>query len=272
MTRRLRLSAVSSALAIAAALAFSGKALADTVTAEFNNVSPKTTVSYSLKGGAFTGTQAGVFNFSGASGPINMFGASNDMFVSFCIDLRDTVKPNPQNWSVVPLADAPNPKPLNNPGNSMGYTKAGKLAQLLGGTLGTELNNARNTASYNLQDSGFTLNAGQRAAALQVAIWEIVWEDEGKIGSLADDDVRFNLGANNVIRKQAEYWLAGLDGYAAMGHLVGLSSPTVFGGTATQDFVGQVPIPAAAWLFGSAMVGAVALGRRHKEKGEAAAA
>jgi hypothetical protein len=258
----MRLSTVGSVLALAGALAFSGQAAADTVTANYSNVSPGTNVGYRLTGntGAFTTTTAGVFNFTATdAGPILTY--ETNKFVSFCIDLDDTIKANPQVWDVVSLANAPNPSSSR----SMGPDKAGDLAKLLGGVLGTSLNNARNTASYNLGGSGLTLDAAQRAAALQIAIWEIVWEDSNNAYGVADGQLQFNLGANNVIRQQANYWLANLSDYM-MGGLVGLTSPTEIGGIKTQDFIGQVPIPAAAWLFGSALIGVAALGRRNRKE------
>ena len=45
--------------------------------------------------------------------------------------------------------------------------------------------------------------------------------------------------------------------------LFGFDAPTLMGGTLTLE-VAAVPVPAAAWLFGSALVGLAGIGRNRK--------
>ena len=84
-------------------------------------------------------------------------------------------------------------------------------------------------------------------------------------------DFYADTGYNANIVDQANAWL-GLAGQWLRWEANQLNNLVALVNDSTQDFVAQVPIPAAAWLFGSALVGAVGLGRRRKDKGEAAAA
>jgi hypothetical protein len=111
---------------------------------------------------------------------------------------------------------------------------------------------------------------------MQIAVWEIIYEDDENGATnydLDDGNIKFrNFGGS--AKDKAEDYLD-VDNWVADGltNLKALSLPSNGSGSTleVQDFVVQVvPIPAAAWLFGSAMVGAVALGRR-KKKAEAAA-
>jgi hypothetical protein len=75
--------------------------------------------------------------------------------------------------------------------------------------------------------------------------------------------------ADTAARADAQTWLTAINEgsfkNAALANLVGLVAINS-DGEKRQDFVAQVvPIPTAAWLFGSAIVGAVALGRRKKK-------
>jgi hypothetical protein len=182
MKRMTKLSAVSSALAMAGALAFSGPALADTVTAKYTGVSPGQVVTINYNGSSLSG-YAGSYDFSNATGPINMYDPGK--FASLCVDLVDDIyNGNTVTWDVISLADTPNP-----PRDSMGATKADALARLLGGVLGTDLNNVRLTGTYQDQISS-TITSNQLAAALQIATWEIVWEG-GNTYDLGGGDFKF---------------------------------------------------------------------------------
>jgi hypothetical protein len=257
MKRMTKLSAVSSALAMAGALAFSGQVFADTVTAEYTGVSPGQVVTINYNNTSLSG-YAGSYDFTGANGPINMYDPGK--FASLCVDLVDDIYTgNTVTWDVISLADTPNP-----PGDSMGATKADALARLLGGVLGTDLNNVRDTSTYQNQIVG-GISSDQLAAALQIATWEIVWEDTTNYDyALNDGDFKFT--SSGKVLNQANSWLEKVtdkEYNTAMQGLVGLTNPTTpADGPPRQDFIAQVPIPAAAWLFGSALVGAVGLGRR----------
>jgi hypothetical protein len=256
------LRAVGTALAIAGVLAFSGQAMADTVTAKFTGMTKTDGIGYSVDlppdtGGTTKGgsTDTGLFTFDVGvntdtgtlpSGPIRFF--DTDQFVSFCIDLDDQIsKNNTVTWNVVSLDGAPDA--IAGP---MGATKANDIAKVLGYTI----------TSGVLNDARFLSNA--KAQAVQAIIWEIVHEKSSNPYDLALGTATFT-GLTNAALTEVSDILTKFGTATAMKGLVGLTKD------GKQDFVAQVvPIPAAAWLFGSAMVGAVALGRR-KKKGEAKA-
>jgi hypothetical protein len=245
MKSMMRLSAVGSVLTLAGALAFSGQAAADEVDATVNTLTGAG-ASYSLNSGInFTGTTAGIWNFTQNSGSLLTY--DTNQFVSFCIDLADTIGvPSNHTWDVVGLAAAP-----DTTAGPMGATKANDLAKLLGGVI----------TSGVLNDARLVLDTNTKRAAMQLAIWEVVHETSGTY-SLSGGVAQFTASA--AIINQANTYLAliGAAGTVAMRGLVGLTSTT------TQDFVGQVPIPAAAWLFGSALLGVAALGRRRRKESE----
>jgi hypothetical protein len=246
MNQMPKISAVSPALALAGLLACSGQALADSVTAKFTGMSQTRGIGYEIllppdNGNSETGsTTTGIFNFTNASGPIDFFGNSNDQFVSFCIDLEDTITPNSApTWDVVSLSEAPDA--LAGP---MGATKASDIAKVLGYTISSGvLNDAR------------LLSVAQKQA-IQALIWEIVHEDPDTGGyNLSTGSATFS-GLTDDAQAEVTHILNNFGNATAMTGLVGLTS------SSNQDFIGQVPIPAAAWLFGSAILGAVVLGRR----------
>ncbi len=196
-------------------------------------------------GGSYTGTTAGLWTFRQDSGPLLTYNTQtqSDLFVSFCIDLADGigVPSNDNVWDVVSLNDAPDPSagPMN--------ARAADLEKLLGGAITTgSLNDA-------------LLLSATDAAALQIAVWEVVHESSESY-NVASGLVRFQNAAEGVLA-QATTYLTGISTAKGMVGLKGLTSPD------RQDFVGQVvPIPAAAWLFGSALMGTIALGRRKQKK------
>ena len=61
-----------------------------------------------------------------------------------------------------------------------------------------------------------------------------------------------------ALQTQANAHPAAIPNCVTLHGLVGVTS------TGEREIATQVPVPAAAWLFGSAIVGAVALGRRKK--------
>jgi hypothetical protein len=251
MKSTMKLSALSSALALAGVMAFSGPAVADQISADYVGMTETKRVDYSVvlppvgsPSTTKTGrTTTGIFNFENATGPIVTFGT--DQFVSFCIDLDDTVTAN-NTWNVVSLAEAP-----DTAAGPMGSTKANAVAKMLGGAITSGvLNEARNLTALQKQ-------------AMQLAIWEVVHEGPGTAYNIETGNMRFTSGLTSDLINQANDFFAyiGDTSVTAMSGLVGLTSDN-------QDFVGQVPLPAAAWLFGSALVGVAAVARRKKKDQE----
>lgn len=252
-----KLSALSSALTLTGLFVFGGVAQADTVTATFGaSASPLAPVgaSYSTNSGTNdTGTMAGLWTFTGATyySPgvdlVGLAGAADDTFVGFCIDLRDGIGwGQKESWNLIDLWRAPNPS-----AGSMGPDKADDLSRML--------------ATYlpDFSKASSTLSAAQ-AAGLQLAIWEIVWETNSAY-SISGGTARFTSSAD--AQNWATSYLSGRWAPNGLTNLKAISLPTAGSETPkVQDFLVQVvPIPAAAWLFGSALLGTLALGRRKQK-------
>ncbi|AGA91778.1 hypothetical protein Thimo_3093 [Thioflavicoccus mobilis 8321] len=242
MQRTIKIGALGAALAIGGMLAFSGQAMADSVTMTYDGMSPSTAVRIQTKvtGSSQTiNTTTGLFTFSNVSGPIDTY--DDAKVVSFCIDLADGISgAGPYTWEVQSLAGSPNPT-----AGPMEAQKANDLARLLGGAITSGvLNDARNLAA-------------SEKYALQLAVWEVVSETDNAAGyDVRTGDTKFTNVSHSILN-QANVYLGEIATATAMTGLVGLTSGT------TQDYVAQVvPIPAAAWLFGSALFGMAGVGYR----------
>lgn len=253
------LSTAGSVLALAGALAFSGQVAADQVRADYlshqgGNIS---TTNGSGGGGRFTFDRTGLRaqdsgpEFQGTlnsnGGPTNLAG-SDDIFYAFCLE-PGQILADPNTYNVTTLQSAPNPGAVG----AMNDDRAKAMRILFGNVLPDF-------------SAGITT---ETAIALQIAVWEIANESLGNglnvnAGTL---QVTNQLAARNL----AQSWLANITSGVWTTEARGLIALTSATG---QDFVAQVvPIPAAAWLFGSALLGVAALGRRRRqvEKSESVA-
>ncbi|MDI9432747.1 MAG: hypothetical protein QM570_13610 [Planctomycetota bacterium] len=185
--------------------------IGDEVDVQYTGVAPKLTVNISVADPwTFGGNvEAGIYNVSVGGTSVQ----------SFCIDLQDRTVDTVEKYDVRALEDAPDPE-----FGPMGDVKAAALHELL----------ARNWAS-SLTDT--------QAAALQVAVWEVVADWDGISYNL--DDGVFKLNTTGNMQDQALEYLASITGqHIPSGHFfVGLSNPD------HQDYVVRaVPIPGAALL------------------------
>lgn len=94
------------------------------------------------------------------------------------------------------------------------------------------------------------------AAAFQVSVWEIAYETSGTY-DVSGGNFSVTSG-NGAVITDANNWLAALPGSAGNWQAVVLDSPL------HQDVVtfSQTPVPGAAWLLGSGLLGLVAVRRR----------
>jgi hypothetical protein len=198
--------------------------------ANFANGSATVTVtSPALNGQTSAGGFAGFF--SAAAGTL-----MSSPLLSYCIELAQNFNFNVtyDNYSVVPLASAPNTII-----GGMGATKAFDLASLLGGG--------------RFADS-FTSTV--KSAAMQLAIWEIVYEKAGDAYNVTSG--AFSATASNV-RDQANVYLSQL-GVGGPAILAALTSPT------NQDFITVVPVPPSAALLGTGLLFGLWTMRRRRDK------
>lgn len=254
MKSMLRLSAVGSVLALAGALAFSGQVAADQVRADYlshqgGNI---TTTVGGGGGGRFTFDREalraqdsgpefqGTLNSNG--GPTNLAGA-DDIFYAFCLEPGQNLT-DPNTYNVTTLQSAPNPGAVG----AMGADRA-KAMRILFGNVLPDFSAAITT---------------ETAIALQIAVWEIA--NESLSNGLDVNSGTLQVTNQTAARALAQTWLNNITSGAWTAEAGGLIALTSGSG---QDFVAQVvPIPAAAWLFGSALLGVAALGRRRRNDEE----
>lgn len=187
-------------------------------------------------------TSAGVFNFDITNVNITNPGYDSSLPLmewGFCIEMQPSSTGN-QPYQIHTLEQAPQNQ---GPGGlAMGITKADYIRELW--------------AIVNPSPAMTSL----QAAAMQVAIWEIVYEDTESswdVGSwVTGDDESFGItvGDGNVITT-ANGWLNQLDGEGPLANLVGLVSAPIDSAAAAltssdgfQDYVVEVPIPGAVLL------------------------
>jgi hypothetical protein len=165
--------------------------------------------------------------------------------------------------------------PIQLPGTTMGTfaTSSGINApdamRYLVGTINPDLDGQINKAGSDDITAG-TSDATLRAA-FQLALWEISYERDKTVTpySVNTGDAKFTAGTGTTTQAIANDWLAAI--YAVIkGGSAGIwtKSNNVFALTnaSSQDFiVTTVPIPAAAWLFGSALLGMLAVARRREK-------
>lgn len=218
--------------AVLSVIAAAATANAGMINATLNSISPSTNIRYSLSGSDYTGTTAGVFNWTRNSGDIP--NPAGPTFSAFCIELTQNVSVNSSyNYNDTPLAGAPLP---GGPYSPMGAALAAQIARIL-----------------TVWANDVTGSANLRAAAAQAAIWETIFDTDN---SLTDDAGNFFLdtnhtASNNVAIKANAYLVAQASAAPRTG-LFALTSLT------QQDMV--VPAPGALALLG--MGGLVAARRR----------
>lgn len=206
----------------------------DVLTLTFQNVSPGSSVDYSLNsGGVYKETTAGVMNWVGG-------------YETFCVQLEEYVSgDNPVAYDVLDVAEVPDAEP-----GAMGSFRAGLIEDLY----------ARNYAD---------IDSSAEAAAFQIAIWEIVHErgDDTAVGLVVGDlglstgTSRFRNGNGTIdggVFDLAGSLLAGLGGgtetFLGFGGLRGLSNEQF------QDQLIVVPGPGAL----AGIIGVAAIRRRRR--------
>jgi hypothetical protein len=142
---------------------------------------------------------------------------------AFCIDLEDGFPITTQQYDANSLSQAPDVSS----GGPMGDSKAKYMAQLL---------------NMNTYDTAFD------AAAIQVALWEILYEDVNNWDTTASNgnfylDTSGNAYGEAALATAANSMLSGLQMASSFSEYTALSSE----GKNSQDFV-LVPVPAAVLL------------------------
>ncbi len=220
-----------------------GIARGDTVTfgdlsATFKTVNPSSTVSISTNGGLnWSSPTAGAMNWVRTGGSYAGLGGaytSGTEFVSFCVELTQYVNYNGSyTYTVVEVGGVPSPGG-SGVGNGMGTSKADQLRELW------------TIARDQVQDS-------LTAAAFQLAIWEVVYDDDTSLSTGSFQAKKRNTG--DLIPATAQNWLSQIDGTHELANIFGMRNS----GTQDQVFfqppppsprTEAVPLPGAAWCGG----------------------
>ena len=208
-----------------------GSASADTVTATFNSVNPGSNGNFSLDGGANWGSTgpAGHFNWTRTGG--TYAGLQGD-FMSFCCELTEHIGyGGSYTYDVVALENGTDSI------GGMGSARADEIRELFG--------------RYYNPSFGQVLDA-DHAAAMQMSIWEIVYE-QGNTLNVTTGTAQFQNDSGNAILL-ANAMLASLDGTGPKAtDLLAISAAGI------QDQI--VPAPGTMVLAGA---GVLAIKRRRR--------
>jgi len=241
MSRRITASLFLTLLATAVTAPTSARA--STVKANFDDVSPGRSFDYIFFGDEEE-TTAGIFNW------VTIAGGDTDLgqFKAFCIELTQTVADGVL-FDIMDVEDGPLPG-LNVPGEGlegpMGMSKADLIRELWG----------RNY--LDLFDGDFGEQA-DKAAAFQIAVWEIVYDDGVELD--AGDFQAQDLEDDEVDLAQA--WLDELDGTGPLAmNLIALTNDEDPDGEGPlpghrQDQLTMVPEPGTLGLLALGILGAL---------------
>lgn len=224
-------------VSIAVVALMAGAAHADTVKLQFVGAGAGSNVNVSgpgFSGAVFAGQL--MHALTDGTGPAAAWTGTQ---ATFCVELAEHVTTTALAYDVKDVADVP-----GNPG-PMGSDRAEAVSVL-----------------YDLAAKSQFGTDNTKAAAFQVALWELVFDFEvGDSGSISLDGGAFTLNNAAAVKAQAEVWLGQIAGNFGTGstRLVGLHHD------GKQDQVLMVPLPAPV-AMGLAGLLAVAGARRLRSR------
>jgi hypothetical protein len=205
-------------IALAVACIWGGNARAGWIEAEFVNATPSLQLTVQLLGDGQSGitTQVGKYNWDLEASGNNPVYTPTDPFSTFCIELTQHIRTgNDYIYEVTSdIASAPQPGNAQGSGNPGGTVNGGE------GMGSIRANMIQELADKFYADVGVD---AVKAAAFQLALWEIIFEDQnGNPGptpsplSVTNGNGDFYIessstSANNA-RNQANTWLSQLNG------------------------------------------------------------
>lgn len=263
---------------VVAMLALSAPVLADQIEVSGNVGNWKLTHSLNVDvDGSNVSGRAGEANLTNISlttgtGPdsdlsLSSLSATSITSYMWCIEPNQVVGSS-ATWDLVNLEDAPVPGPAMH--------NADDLRLLFGNVYPAVPITGIGSGSIDIGFGSLTLSNQDFRDAFQLAIWEITQEQPAPVSGAFSYDLdsgnfEYNSGASVAAFNAAKSWLDALnddsfDSTKMANNLYALAK-TTNGGRYYQDFVvavNPVPLPAAAWLFLSAIVGTGVVARRKR--------
>jgi len=239
------------AVLAAAVLAATGPTARAGFDANFTGMDPGLSMKLYFNGSNHSGIQTGIYHWTQI--PPNTTNALPTNFWTFCIEVTQTFS-NPVHYDLVNLESAPSPGngagngTPGNPNGPMGTNKANMIRELLAYVAG-----GNPTAFYaSLANSPTSSAEKVTAAAIQLSIWEIVFENSGTL-DVSNGTFHANYAANasGTLQEQAVYqannWLNYLTSTANVSHA---RLDNVYGLTSgnQQDQLVLTPVPAPSGL------------------------
>jgi hypothetical protein len=204
---------------------------------------------------------AGVLVINSISGQAVTFNYNNANFGTTAGAFTGTFDGNPLTWWCVDLA-----KHVTVPGGPYNdYTAAPFQSPPLGFSAGRQADLQRLFTN----DFGLALTTAQNSAAFQIAIWDILFDNDANISTYGGAG-QFGISSGNAATiALAQSWVSGLGSGSASYPLYQLTSPS------NQDFItptlpGLVPEPSALSLLGAGFVAMMLALRRRRVSGHPA--
>jgi hypothetical protein len=183
------------------------------------------------------------FNMDQTAGSLRLVGGPGADFFAWCIEPREIINLNVQVvYNIVPLSQA---------------------ATNIGGIGAAKANQVRELFGRFLPDFSASVTATE-AAALQVALWEIVRETPGNPLDLATGNIYFTAASNAAVYNLAGSYLGAIDGTGPKAKRLLALNNGIFGvqGGGSQDLLVQAAVPEpGSWamlIAGFGLVGAAA--------------
>jgi hypothetical protein len=243
-------------LAAAAVAALAGSASAATLKAKYTGLGQNSgtynislthntgTLSSSVKAGALKHqVQGDSQNFAGA------------LLKTFCVDLAQNVVGQVKTYNIVSVASAPDP---DAPTGNVGALRAGYLGSLYYNAIQNGLLDNRGSATDSMTD--------QQAAAFQLVIWELAFEDSAVLAAstglanfgtlLAGDDFKVSNSINANVAANFNTFFGWAFNGDTLGGLRAMSSQTA------QDQLIVIPLRTGGAMALAGLVGIAGVRRR----------
>jgi hypothetical protein len=174
---------------------------------------------------------------------------------TFCVDLAQNVVGQVKTYNIVSVASAPDPD-----------APTGNVGSLRAGYLGSLYYNAIQAGLLDRRGSATDAMTNQQAAAFQLVIWELAFEDAGVLAAaaggpnynslVANDDFKVNNSINASVAANFNTFFGWAFNGDTLGGLRAMSSQTA------QDQLIVIPLPTGGVMALAGLVGIAGVRRR----------